>query len=198
MDFDVRGVRGDLIHWARKQQEMTMRTVHELGGPCPGYQSEVENLRKSEVGSRLLVNWVKALGVTLAFARGEVPVYHVAPEACRGRAADIAIHIGEGGHHWAALTAETRAARVLCLIADHSHQLPRVVLAHTLGAQLKTLEAMMLGQHPIVKATIQALSDLTTFGLRFFYYGELPQPDLGEIAPPILLTQATQGQSGSD
>lgn len=183
MALSVHGVRGDLIQWARKQQEITMRIVRERGGPCLGYQSEVENGKKSEVRSELLASWVSALGVTQAFARGEVPVYHIAPETCRGQAADIVTRVIEGGPQWVELTAETRASRVLCLIADHSRLLPRVVLAHLLGAQLTTLDAMMLGQHPINKATIHALCDLTTLGQRFFAYGDLPQPDADQPEP---------------
>jgi transcriptional regulator with XRE-family HTH domain len=185
MDFDVHGVRGDLIQWTRKQQGMTMRTVCERGGPCPGYQSEVENLRKSEVGSKLLASWVTVLGVTQAFVRGEVPVYHIAPEDCRGLAADILSRVIEDGTCWVEVTVAKRASRILCLIADHSRQLPRVVLAYTLGVQLTTLDAMMLGQHPIIsKAIMQALADLTTLPQPFFAYGILPEPDGDQPSPP--------------
>lgn len=173
-------VVGKLLQWARDEQSYTMRWVHEHGGPSPGYQSEVERGLKQEVSSEVLGNWVHILGVTPAFARGQVPTYHENPIACAGLARSIALAIAEGRPDhpdWAALDPMERVRQVLCLISQQCHNLPRVVLAHVLGLSLPALDAMMLGHHPILREPAQAIALLTTLDDAFWHYGERELPD---------------------
>lgn len=173
-------VVGRLLQWAREEQEYTMRWVYEHGGPSPGYQSEVERGLKQEVSSEVLGSWVHILGITPAFARGQVPSVHENPVACAGLARSIALAIAEGRPDhpdWAALDPVERVREVLCQISRHCPHLPRVVLAHVLGLSLSALDAMMLGHHPILKEPAQAIALLTTLGDPFWLFGEREQPD---------------------
>jgi hypothetical protein len=49
MPARVNEVHGELLHWARQQQQFTMRWIHQHGGPSPAYQSEVGNGCKAQV-----------------------------------------------------------------------------------------------------------------------------------------------------
>ncbi|HYF94144.1 MAG TPA: hypothetical protein VD969_18155 [Symbiobacteriaceae bacterium] len=164
-------LRGDLIKWAREEQRLTMRWVADHGGPCLGYQSEVENKKKAEVRWDKLTPWIKALQVTEPFVRGHLPRYIDDAGACRGLAADVGTMIHEGADDWAALAFSERARQVLCLISRESRQLPRVVLAYVLGLELQSLDALMSGRLPFVPFQIKALGDLTTLPESFFSYG---------------------------
>lgn len=170
-------LRGDLIKWAREEQQLTMRWVADHGGPCLGYQSEVENQKKAEVRSEILSAWIRAINVTEPFVRGHVPRYLVDPDRCQGMAADVGrlIASGQAGpRDWTALTALERARETLCLISRESRQLPRVVLGHVLGLSLESLDAIMAGSLPVVKDLMLALVALTGLPESFFTHGILP------------------------
>jgi hypothetical protein len=160
-----------LIKWAREEQGLTMRWVAEHGGPCLGYQSEVENKKKAEVRSDKLTRWIKALNVTEQFVRGHIQRYLDEPAACRGLAADVGKMVLESGRNWTTLTVGERAREVLCLISRESRQLPRVVLAHVLGVELRSLDALMSGEMPFAPLLVKALSDLTTLPESFYTHG---------------------------
>jgi len=164
-------LRGDLIKWAREEQRLTMRWVSDHGGPCLGYQSEVENQKKAEVRWDKLTPWIKALHVTEPFVRGHLPRYSDDPEACRGLAADAGRLIKESSEHWAAMPFGERARQVLGLVSRESRQLPRVVLAHVLGQGLESLDAMMSGTMLVTPHVLEALCVLTTLPRSFFDYG---------------------------
>jgi len=166
-------LRGDLIKWAREEQQLTMRWVADHGGPCLGYQSEVENQKKAEVRSEKLTGWIRALNVTEPFVRGHVPRYTEHPDQCHGLAADVGrLIITRRG--WAAESALERARLTLCLTSRESRLLPRVVLAHVLGMGLDTLEGYMDGSLPVVKEVMLALCALTGLPESFFTHGILP------------------------
>jgi transcriptional regulator with XRE-family HTH domain len=177
VDDTFRSLRGDLIQWSREQQRLTMRWVAEHGGPCLGYQSEVENGKKVEVRSDKLGRWTKLLNVTEPFVRGLVPRYTDDPDACRGLAADVGKLVGSRPVNWPALSSLERARRVLCLVSQESRQLPRVVLAHVLTLEVQTLDAYLSGELPLAKRLVEVLGDLTTLPENFFKYGVLEQPD---------------------
>ena len=148
-----------------------MRWIRDQGGPCLGYQSEVEHLKKNEVRSDLLAMWVQLLQVTEPLARGQITRYFSDPAACRGLAADVGQMIlarEQGDPVLARMEPVARAREVLRLIARDSKKLPRVVLAYVLGLQVSTLDAIMLGEHPLVREQVHALADLTTLPVRFF------------------------------
>lgn len=177
-------VQGELLQWAREQQEMTMRWVNDRGGPSLGYQSEVERGIKQEVSSDVLAAWVAILGVTTPYARGHVPRFRDDPTGCAGLARPVALTIAEGGRHhpdWKALHPEERMRQVLKLIVGDCPALPRVVLAHVLGVGVATLDAIMLGAHPIMREPAQAIAALTTLPDTFWVYGEIPQPGESEL-----------------
>jgi transcriptional regulator with XRE-family HTH domain len=175
------GIRGELLRWARTEQSLTMREVQRRGGPSPGYQSEVENGTKTEVRSSLLAAWVRALSVTEAFARGELPVYRHNPAQCIGLAAHAAFLISAKGHpDWPSLSPSARVHRVLVLITQEPQTLPRIVLAHVLGLPVSSLERMIRGELSLLKEQMQALAVLTALPERFFKSGTL-EPDQGEL-----------------
>jgi len=189
VDQVVTGVRGDLLLWAREEQARTMRWVRQNGGPSPGYQSEVEHGAKTEVGSELLAAWVKALQITESFARGQVPVFHDQPGRCRGLAGhvvDFIISGGPGEQNWVAFSPMERTRRVLQLITRPPSPLPRVVLAKTLGVSLKALDAMMLGQLPILPVPMRAVAELTALPEGFFKFGVMPRSDEAELLDRFL------------
>lgn len=184
------GVRGACLKWARRQQGLTMRQVRERGGPCPAYQSEVENGLKAEVTTELLVAWVGALGVTIAFARGDLPRFPEEPGRCVGLAAGVIPHLE--GRNWTALTPLERARQVLRLIPQACDHLPRLVLAHVMGLERETLEAMMEGTHPILQMPMESLCAMTTLSEGFFREGiGIPseQADLDEYLPAVQLAR---------
>lgn len=184
------GVRGSLLKWARRQQGLTMRQVRERGGPCPAYQSEVENGVKAEVTTELLLSWVGALGVTIAFARGDLPRVAQEPARCVGLAAGVIPHLE--GRDWAALTPLDRTRQVLNLIPAACDHLPRLVLAHVMGLEREALEAMMGGSHPILQMPMEALCTMTTLSEGFFREGVgIPsdQADLEEYLPAVQLAR---------
>lgn len=186
------GVNGKLLKWARLEQALTMRWVREHGGPCPGYQSEVEHGAKTEVTSEMLAAWVRALNVTESFARGEVPVFHRQPSECRGLAGHVAGVVAAVGG-WETLSPNERTRRVLQRIPQESGRLPRVVLAHVLGLSVEALDAMSQGTHPIVALQMKAIAELTALPERFFKYGELEGTDdedlLGRFLPALRLAR---------
>lgn len=163
MEQKLGSVRGDLIRWARMAQDLTMRGVKDRGGPCLGYQSEVENAKKAEVRSEVLAGWIWALNVTESFVRGHMPRYLENPVACRGLAADVGelIQTGVAGAGWKALSPLDRTREVLALISLRSEKLPRVVLAYVLGLELTSLDATITGGQPVVHDLMQAIGALT-------------------------------------
>lgn len=171
MEEKLGSLRGDLIKWAREEQRLTMRWVSDHGGPCLGYQSEVENQKKAEVRWDKLTPWIKALHVTEPFVRGHLPRYIDDPGACRGVAADVGRLIRESSENWAALPFGERARQALCLVSRESRQLPRVVLAHVLGLKLESLDAIMSGDMPMPPHLLEALCELTALPRSFFDYG---------------------------
>lgn len=171
MDEKYRSLRGDLIKWAREEQRLTMRWVAEHGGPCLGYQSEVENSKKAEVHSDKLGRWTKLLNVTEPFVRGQVPRYIDDPGACRGLAPDVGKLVSGGQMDWMSLPLLERARRVLCLVSQESSKLPRVVLGHVLTLELETLDAYMNGALPLTQYLVTVLGELTMLPESFFKYG---------------------------
>jgi hypothetical protein len=192
-------VHGELLQWAREQQELTMRWVHDQGGPSLGYQSEVERGIKQEVSSDVLASWVHILRVTSAFARGQVPRHRDNPTACAGMARAVALAIAEGRDRlpdWRAISPPERMREVLRMIVRECPGLPRVVLAHVLGLSVVTLDAMMLGTHPIMQEPAQAIRTLTTLPESFWSYGELERPDESDLVVRYLAPLRLAEQEG--
>jgi hypothetical protein len=171
----VSGVRGELLRGAREQQRITMRWISSHGGPSPAYQSEVERGFKSEVTHGVLSKWTQLLNITTAFARGELPRYRSEPAKCRGLAGEIAAVVSQDEFRatWPACSPLDRARHVLCLIADRSHNLPRIVLAHVMDVHLIALDDMMLGRADIEHNHLRAIITLTTLSEQFFKFGVL-------------------------
>jgi hypothetical protein len=174
MPARVNGVHGELLHWARQQQQFTMRWIHQHGGPSPAYQSEVENGCKAQVQSTQLAKWISLLNVTEAFVRGEIPSHDRAPDACRGLASDIAAVVTSAPKDsWRRLSEQQRVREILRLISHESQRLPRVVLAWVLGIELCTLDALLIGEHPVLQRHLRAVCDLTLIPDTFFLHGEM-------------------------
>lgn len=192
-------VQGELLQWAREQQELTMRYVNDRGGPSLGYQSEVERGIKQEVSTEILASWVRILGVTPAFARGQVPSYRQNPRDSAGLARSVALSIAEGRPHhpdWRALSPEERMREVLRLIVRECPSLPRVVLAHVLGVSLAALDGMMMGVHPIMREPAQAIAALTTLPDSFWSYGEVERPEESGLVIRYLVPLRLAEQEG--
>ncbi len=156
-----------------------MRWVNDRGGPSLGYQSEVERGIKQEVSSDVLASWVELLGVTPAFARGQVPRYRENPAACAGMAHAVALSIMEGRPDhpdWRALGAEERVREVLRRIVRDCPALPRVALAYLLDLSLLTFDAIMLGTHPILREQAEAIMGLVALPDSFWKSGEIENP----------------------
>ncbi len=170
-----------------------MRQVRDQGGPSPGYQCEVEQGLKTEVRSDMLASWTRALGVTESFARGQIPVYHTNPGACRGLAGHVVARVAASRIEWKLLSPTERLRRVLHFMIDEPTPLPRTVAAYTLGLELSSFDAMMLGHMPIMPAQRRALADLTTLHDGFFNHGELESVDdqelIGRYLPALRLAQ---------
>jgi hypothetical protein len=176
------GVRGDLLRWARKQQKLTMRWIYANDGPSPGYQSEVENGKKREVLSDMLSSWVALLNVSEAFARGQISRYQENPSACTGLAADICALL-PSGHQWSSLTEQQRVRQVLRLVAYESRHVPRVVLAWVLDLELRTLDNVISGQHPVMPQHLQAAGHLTALPITAFTHS--PADPLEQYLPVL-------------
>lgn len=192
-------VQGELLQWAREQQELTMRWVNDQGGPSLGYQSEVERGIKQEVSSDVLAAWVHILRVSTAFVRGQVPRYRDNPTGCAGMARPVALAIAEGRPthtDWKEMSPEERMRAVLCLIGRECPSLPRVVLAHLLGVSVVTLDGMMLGTHPILREPAQAIADLTTLPDAFWLYGEVARPEEADLVVRFLEPLRLANQEG--
>lgn len=170
-----------------------MRWVRDHGGPSPGYQCEVEQGTKTEVRSDLLSAWVRALGVTESFARGQVPEYLHDPQACRGLAAYVLARVSADPTPWKLHSPTERVRQVLRLIMAGPTPLPRVVLTRTLGLELNSFDALIAGQMPIVATVRRAVADMTTLHDGFFHYGELESGDdhelIGRYLPALRLAQ---------
>lgn len=164
---EICAVNGQLIKWAREQQGITLRSVLDRGGPSIGFQSEVERGRKTEVSSKTLQTWVRVLGVTENFARGQVPRYGEAPLACKGLACDVLGQI-RIGPEWVNLSPSDRLRLVLQQIATSSRKVPRVVLAYVLGIELQTLDRIIHGPFVVAPWMAKAASDLTSLPEDFF------------------------------
>lgn len=167
-----------------------MRQVRDRGGPCPAYQSEVENGLKAEVTTEMLAAWVGALGVTVSFARGDLPRFAEDPGRCVGLAAGVIPHLQ--GRDWTALSPLERARQVLSAIPAICDHLPRLVLAHVMGLEQQTLEAMVDGTHPILQMPMEALCTLTTLSEGFFREGVgiwSEQSHLEEYLPAVQLAR---------
>lgn len=202
MEENSGSVRGDLLKWAREQQELTMRWIQQQGGPGLGYQSEVEHCKKTEVRSKLLRPWVSALHVTEAFARGQVRKYSESPEACRGLAGEVyALVAADRRTDWSAMSPPDRVRHVLKLTAFHCASTPPIVLAYVLDLELTALEAILSGRLPVMDHLRQALLDLTTLPDSFFRSGLLHSA--GEAAEieeflPVLQVAARLGYTPDD
>jgi hypothetical protein len=170
-----------------------MRVVRERGGPCLGYQSEVEHGKKIEVHSDVLLAWVDILEITPDFARGHLVPYAEDKTACKGKAGDIAALIyGRRPDlpDWKSLDALPRLRAVLRLIVNESKHLPRVVLAYVLSMGLDNLDGLLVGTVPPTKEVKEAVEALTTLPSTFFKYGEIEDAVLlEEYLPAILLAQ---------
>jgi hypothetical protein len=162
-----------------------MRNVQERGGPCPGYQSEVENGKKGEVSSAQLLPWTQALGITVAFARGELPRYRTDPARCRGLAGEIASLVSGPSLRADLVTLPPmeRARRVLRLMADRVASLPPVVLTWVLGIQVRQLQEMMYGDVDIDRYHLTMIVELTTLPRTFFL------TEVQESATDAILTE---------
>lgn len=196
MDSAGDRVHGALLQWAREQQDLTMRWVNDQGGPSLGYQSEVERGIKQEVSSEILASWVSILQVTSSFARGQVPTWREQPTACAGLARSVALALAEEPTpqtNWQALSPQERMREVLRLIVRECPHLPRVVLAHVLGLSVATLDAMMLGTHPVMREPARAIAELTTLPDSFWLHGQLERPEesglLARYLAPLRLAQ---------
>ena len=53
---------GHILRQRRTAYGLTMRQVHERGGPTMAYQSDVESGKKDNVGTATLVRWCDAIG----------------------------------------------------------------------------------------------------------------------------------------
>jgi transcriptional regulator with XRE-family HTH domain len=167
-------VRGDLLRWAREQQGFSSRYVEARGGPSRSYLSEVENGRKREVSSTVLACWVRILNVTEAFARGQLARYKDDPDLVAGLAAEIGAIVTSGGAaqpYWAGMSERERVREVLCLIAQQSKHLPRVVLAWVLDLQVTSADALLLGEYPVMPQHREAAAALTLLAESFFSHG---------------------------
>ncbi|MDB4895886.1 MAG: hypothetical protein JWN15_2148 [Firmicutes bacterium] len=126
----------------------------------------------------MLSVWVKLLNVTEPFARGQISKYHVTSGDCAGLAADIGTLVTAGRSdlpNWDDLNERERVREVLRLIAHESRHLPRVVLAWVLDLRLKTLDAILVGDHPVMQTHMQAVATLTTLPEQFFTLGRTAQ-----------------------
>ena len=56
-------IMGDEIKYARQHKGMTMRQVHNGGGPSLTYQSDVERGKLEGVSVRCFFRWAEAIGV---------------------------------------------------------------------------------------------------------------------------------------
>lgn len=129
-----------------------MREVQSLGGPAPGYQSEVETGKKVDVHPRTLGPWVEVLGVTVPFAEGALPTGTGNPSALRHLALQLEPAIREAvldDPAWTTTRLDMRVRLVLRTIAGRSKALPPLVLAHVLGAGLSELESVLEGTHSV-------------------------------------------------
>ena len=181
-------VQGDRLRWARTQQGLTLRWIHKHDGPSLGYLSEIENGKKTEVHSDVLLTLTRLLRVTPAFVRGQVPRFDEHPAACRGLAGEVAVLVRENRADlpdWTALEPMERARQVLCLIARKSPKLPRVVLAWVLNLELDTLDGIMTGTQPLMKELLLALEELTTLPAGFFQHGLTTGEHLAPMAQPV-------------
>lgn len=167
-------IRGDLIHWARTQQSLSLEDVHQREGPSRSFQSEVENGIKPEVSSVMLRSWAKALNVTVPFLRGEVPRVSDQPHACAGLAGGVrALLTTPDAPDWVAMSSRARIAQLLSLIVKVD-ALPTVVLAYVLSLEVASLRAIMHGEDPVAKPVIEHLKLLTLLPDAFFEQGLVP------------------------
>jgi transcriptional regulator with XRE-family HTH domain len=157
------GVCGDRIRFARKQQNLTMRQVAKNGGPCPSFQSEVENGRKKTVGAELLKVWAKNLNVPTDFPSGRPPCYHIDRNGCVGLARDVGAWVRKQLYATELSVSDASVWRRLVLrqIARNTNIFTPVSLAYTLNLDLAVLERMEEGRVDIPYAQIRALADLT-------------------------------------
>lgn len=169
-------VIGRLLKWAREQQGLTMRDVQLRGGPAPGYQSEVENGQKGEVSAEKLYAWCRALNVTPAFARGQIPrLEPTVPGRCRGLAGWVEPDIRQTQAEFGALLPVERFQRVLKLIAT-SGELPIVVLAYVMAMDLSSLQNLLYEDARslyITEVQLKQVAVLTAMPTCFFKLGQL-------------------------
>jgi hypothetical protein len=192
-------IRGDLLHWARSQQGLTMRSVRERGGPCQAYQSDVERRRKAEVLSKTLKPWLAILDVTEPFARGQIPRYRENPVACRGLAGEVGDAIVRGDPSfppWTSLGPMERTREVLRLMTRLSRKTTRVVLAYVLDLEVQTLDDMLSGSVPVVHHLMQALADLTTLPESFFKSGVLDEVEAVHLPDPYIRAAESAALAG--
>lgn len=194
----VGAVDGNLIKWAREQQELTLRTVLDRGGPSIGFQSEVERGRKTEVSAKILQTWVKILGVTEAFARGEVVAYNKEPAECRGFAGDVVSVVMADPANWAAMGSMERFRNVLWTIGTRSRKAPRVVLAYVLGLELESLDRLLNGDMIPAQALVKAVAELTTLPEEFFRVGRLERADVRRTYDPVIDLALAEGLTPDD
>lgn len=167
-------VVGKLLKSAREQQGLTMRDVQLRGGPAPGYQSEVEKGQKNEVSAEKLYGWCRALGVTPAFARGQIPLLEPTnPGRCRGLAGWVEPEIRAGLAEFEAMSPPERVRRVLRMIAN-SPELPTVVLAHVMGLEVRSLLSLLYDPATFpTEYQMKQAAVLVAVTTRFFRFGEL-------------------------
>jgi transcriptional regulator with XRE-family HTH domain len=171
------GVRGDLIRWARSQQGLSMRDVQEQGGLALGFQSEIENGKKTEVRSDTLQRWLRVLNVTEPFVRGEIPQWVEDRSRVSGLAADVGLMIASGQigpNDLSAMGAMERIRTVLKLVGSTSKTLPRPVLAWVLRMEPAILDGIIDGSLPCTPWVLEALIDLTGLPESYFKTGTIP------------------------
>lgn len=171
-------VVGRLLKWAREQQNLTMREIHERGGPAPGYQSEVEKGLKDEVSAEKLNNWCRILLVTPAFARGQIPRLEPSdPGRCRGLAGWVEPKIRANFAEFEALPPPERVRQVLRMIA-RSNELPTVVLAHVMSLEVDSLKNLLYDASVVPNEyQMKQVAVLIAVPTRLFRFAELYPED---------------------
>jgi transcriptional regulator with XRE-family HTH domain len=172
-------VIGDHLRWAREIQNLTMRDVRRRGGPAAGYQSEVETGQKEEVSSEMLAAWSKALGVTVAYARGQVPKFKQEDHGpCRGLAGWVEPIIRKqlAEFQQPFMDPQDRVRAVLRLISE-SEELPPVVLAWILSMSPQGLREIIAGNQRVLPHVRQAVAVLAALPHYFFEIGMLDEPE---------------------
>lgn len=161
-------VQGKMIWTARRNQDLSLRAVEQLTGVSTGFQSEVENGRKTDVGEDLLEPWVRALQVTEDFARGKIQRLYNNPRSSRGLALDVGDVVRSRMHlpEWNISPAE-RLRCLTDLVVTESKDCPRGVLSYLFVVHPQVLDELRDGKRVPNADQIFTLSWITTLRLDF-------------------------------